>query len=349
MNNNWFSIDQIGRIQIELSDYCNAACPQCDRAELFWASKKDNSIVYKLNSRYFTLSEIQGWFSPYDWSSLKMVHYCGNVDEPTTNPEMIEITKFFLSLSNKCRVEIATNGGTRDEKFWKELGKLSKDTGRILVHFALDGLEDTNHIYRKNVNWTTTQRNFRSYIAAGGMAAWQFIVFSHNKHQLTEAKAMSDNEGFARFNIIESGRNDIDEQVEVSIEKVEVPEWYSTNNGDKINGVSLKEFLEENNTFSCVRCPAKLKSGINKFDEEFGNIYISAAGYVVPCCWMGNPLELIKLWNSNTSLSPTTHNLHNATLESIINSDWWDYINNVQNDYELCIQKCKELRGDKHI
>ena len=33
--NKWFETSQIGRIQIELTNYCNAACPQCDRYEQY--------------------------------------------------------------------------------------------------------------------------------------------------------------------------------------------------------------------------------------------------------------------------------------------------------------------------
>ena len=59
---------------------------------------------------------------------------------------------------------------------------------RTLIIFGIDGLEDTNHIYRKNVKWKKLEENIKIYIKYGGTASWQFIVFEHNKHQENIAK-----------------------------------------------------------------------------------------------------------------------------------------------------------------
>ena len=48
------------------------------------------------------------------------------------------------------------------------------------ARFAIDGLEDTNHIYRRNTDWVKIVQNATAYIAAGGRAEWDFIVFAHN-------------------------------------------------------------------------------------------------------------------------------------------------------------------------
>ena len=39
-----------------------------------------------------------------------------------------------------------TNGGARSKQWWTDLGKLTK--GKMRVTFGIDGLEDTNHLYR---------------------------------------------------------------------------------------------------------------------------------------------------------------------------------------------------------
>ena len=62
--------------------------------------------------------------------------------------------------NNKIKIEIHTNGGARNVEFWENLGKLSKIAGKnILVIFSVDGLEDTNHIYRRNVKWDKLKEN----------------------------------------------------------------------------------------------------------------------------------------------------------------------------------------------
>ena len=191
----WYKTNQVGRIQLEITNYCNAFCPQCERAQM---DPKD------LNNKYMTLAQVERTFAG-DWSSLQQVHFCGNQDEPTINPDLEGIIHFFSTKSPNAEIYIATNGGTRTTKFWQDIGKLSLDNNVFTV-FGIDGLEDTNHLYRKNVKWDRLQRNFRAYIAAGGNAVWQFIPFEWNAHQIDDCREMSKNEGFKTFVTLESVR-----------------------------------------------------------------------------------------------------------------------------------------------
>ena len=75
---------------------------------------------------------------------------------------------------------------------------------RTLIIFGIDGLEDTNHIYRKNVRWKKLKDNYTTYIQHGGTASWQFIIFEHNKHQEDIARNRSKQEGFVSFNTVYS-------------------------------------------------------------------------------------------------------------------------------------------------
>ena len=56
-----------------------------------------------------------------------------------------------------------------------------------MVH--LDGLEDTNHIYRRYTDWSKIERNAKTFLNAGGKGSWVFIVFKHNEHQVDEAES----------------------------------------------------------------------------------------------------------------------------------------------------------------
>ena len=92
---------------------------------------------------------------------------------------------------------------------------------RLVVIWGIDGLEDTNHLYRVNVEWNRLRENWRAYISAGGRAKWQFIVFNWNQHQLNEVKSYSESENFKGFNLIQSVRGE-DEK----ITNIEIPENY---------------------------------------------------------------------------------------------------------------------------
>jgi MoaA/NifB/PqqE/SkfB family radical SAM enzyme len=195
----WAGTENIPRVQLELTNYCNARCNLCEREQVHDGDMEGGPSVH-LNNKFMTLKEIEQAFSG-DWNILSKVAFIGNVDEPTINPEIFEIIEFFQKkFRGRNEITIATNGGARDEEFWSRMGKVaSKHNGLFAVIFGIDGLEDTNHLYRKNVKWDILQRNFRAYISAGGCADWQFIPFSWNKHQIEDAREFAMKEGFRKF------------------------------------------------------------------------------------------------------------------------------------------------------
>ena len=186
------SLNDITRLQIELTSYCNANCPSCERYN--YHVDLTNPYTRQLNTNYITCENFKKWIK-HDFKYLKKIHFCGNIDEPTLNPDLIKICNYINKKYPKVEIWIATNGGTKTEKFWRELAKLN-----TTVVFGIDGLSDTNHIYRKNVNWLKLEKNYKIYIKHGGRAIWQFIVFEHNKHQLSYAKKLSKQENFFAFN-----------------------------------------------------------------------------------------------------------------------------------------------------
>ena len=73
--------------------------------------------------------------------------------------------------------------------FWKDLAKIKG----LKVTFNIDGLQDTNHLYRRNVKWDRLIANVEAFISAGGKADWRYLIFKHNEQQIDEAKTLSKN------------------------------------------------------------------------------------------------------------------------------------------------------------
>ena len=229
----WSTEDNIGRLQLEITNYCNAFCPQCERNHLIELQNETSEERRKftldydieLNNSYLSIADIKKTFLPDRWKHLDEIVLCGNIDEPVINPDVIEIIKYFYYLDNKEKdVWVHVNGGSRSESFWSELGELSKElNNRLTVIFGIDGDEETNHLYRRNVDWKTLQKNWRAYISSGGRAAWQFIVFKWNQHQIDDIKKLSESEGFERFGIIKSFRN---KDADNEIDEIVLPEGY---------------------------------------------------------------------------------------------------------------------------
>ena len=229
----WANEGNIGRLQLEITNYCNAFCSQCERNYMITLQnetseeRRDFTLDYdiELNNTYLSIADIKKTFLPNKWTHLDEIVLCGNVDEPVINPDVIEIIKYFYYLDNKEKnIWVHVNGGSRNESFWSELGKLSKElNNRLTVVFGIDGDEETNHLYRKNVDWKTLQKNWRAYISSGGRAGWQFIVFKWNQHQIADIKKLSEAEKFERFVVIKSFRNTNPEN---EIDEIVLPSGY---------------------------------------------------------------------------------------------------------------------------
>ena len=114
---------------------------------------------------------------------------CGVLGDPLIHPEIPDIIKWFLVQGYS--IQISTNASLRSENFWYEIGVLSAKTKRLKIMFAVDGLEDTNFIYRVNTNFQMIIRNMKAYSRAKGLGRWVFTEFDHNFHQKDQARKMA--------------------------------------------------------------------------------------------------------------------------------------------------------------
>jgi MoaA/NifB/PqqE/SkfB family radical SAM enzyme len=305
--NNWFKVDEIGNVQLEITDYCNAFCPQCERSQI--------DPKY-LNKNHLTLQNIKDIFDPYEWKGLRTVLFCGNKDEPTMNKDLIPMIKYLREKLPSIEISIGTNGGARSAAWWKELAQFD-----VCVKFGFDGLEDTNHIYRVGVKWEHAIRNMRAYIGAGGRAEWQFIIFEHNKHQIEEAKQMATKEGCVKFFEVISNR---------------APK--KNKEGTAIKAVN--DFVPERP--KVTHCVAKICSKPNMFNINpgLGSIYITVHGYLIPCCWMGTNLRMRELHASAIGIDPDSHNIHYNNVQDIINGEMFYHIHDSLNEMPVCVSLC---------
>jgi wyosine [tRNA(Phe)-imidazoG37] synthetase (radical SAM superfamily) len=62
-----------------------------------------------------------------------------------------DIFKLIERFRDRVSFHLVTNGSRRDEKFWTQLSSMLTSTDSIT--FSIDGLEETNHLYRINSDW----------------------------------------------------------------------------------------------------------------------------------------------------------------------------------------------------
>jgi MoaA/NifB/PqqE/SkfB family radical SAM enzyme len=179
---------EIRNVHLEISSLCNASCPWCPRT--FWG--------YPYNDGYpevnFSLSNAKKIFTLDLLKQLSSITINGNFGDIVMNPEGADIVEYFSGNNPNLSITISTNGSARSKEFWQRLA-----TARAKVEFCLDGLEDTHHLYRQNTSWNTVIKNAKIFIDAGGDAAWKFIKFKHNLHQIDDCRNLSTQLVFKKF------------------------------------------------------------------------------------------------------------------------------------------------------
>jgi MoaA/NifB/PqqE/SkfB family radical SAM enzyme len=264
--------ESIRDVHLEMSTLCNAACPWCPRN--FWG--------YPFNGGYpeinLTLDNANKIFIPEFLKQLNSIRINGNFGDIVMNPEGDKIVEYFRSQNSKLSISISTNGSARNREFWESLAESQCD-----VTFALDGLEDTHHLYRQNTSWKTIIKNATIFIDAGGNAVWKMIKFKHNMHQIDACRKLSQELGFSQFTTVDQGRNTApvfdkngnlshvlgDYNSETSFEVL----FYKKNNDD----VLLEDIEKDRIPKAKIICETK----------KLRSIYIAANGDVSPCCFTG--------------------------------------------------------------
>lgn len=193
-----FDYDTIDEYQLEITTYCNAACPQCPR-----------NINGSLINPYMPLVHLESAVIDRSFDSdlckrLRQVFFCGSYGDPIMHPDLLNILRNFRSKNSNLWLYMHTNGGVHQPDFWREIAQIMQGHGQI--DFGIDGLSDTLDLYRRNVSWQKVIDNATAFIKAGGRAQWNFIVFEHNEHQVDAARDLAQRLGFHNFLARRTGR-----------------------------------------------------------------------------------------------------------------------------------------------
>ena len=189
---NWQKLEDVKKFEIELSSHCNARCPLCIR-QLLGTDKERPGF----DKGHITFDQIKKIVSQLPNPSDVVFYFAGVGGDPLMNPQVVDIFRYCAErLKAVC---LDTNGSLRAPKVWKDLGEISMKYPGAAITFSIDGLEDTNHLYRIRTKWSKIMQSAKEYINAGGIAEWKFIVFKHNEHQVEEAKKLAYKIGFHNF------------------------------------------------------------------------------------------------------------------------------------------------------
>jgi hypothetical protein len=191
----------VNQIHIELSTFCNAACPMCPRTIQLADGSSLPTVRPDLKLESISVENFKKWFPPSFIPQIHLWLFCGTHGDPIMNKDVFEILEYLCEYDNT--IFINTNGGMRTPEFWGKVGSLfSKNPShkkQRQITFSMDGLWDTNHLYRRNVPFEKAINNAKAFINAGGVAVWDYLIFDHNEHQIDEAATLAKKIGFKYF------------------------------------------------------------------------------------------------------------------------------------------------------
>lgn len=192
----------VKQLHIEPTSLCNAQCLQCAR------NTHGEGVNPNITQDSLSLDFFRTHFTSENLQTVEKILFCGNVGDPLASPHIVEIVQHLKQVKPEIVIGINTNGGLKTPEVYHALGNLLNGVYDYVV-FSIDGLEDTNHVYRKNTQWSKIVENATAYIATGASAHWDMLVFDHNKHQVSQCRDLAEHMGFSWFRVKETDRWDI--------------------------------------------------------------------------------------------------------------------------------------------
>ena len=348
-----YKANEITTVHLEVTERCNASCPQCAR------NINGGEVNPQLHNAELSLDDVRTILKPEFIKQLNRLYMCGNYGDPISANDTLEIFEYIRSHNAKMQLSFHTNASAKTPEWWSRLPAAMGKSHYVV--FSVDGLEDTNHLYRQGTVWKNIMRNAEAFIKAGGRARWDFIVFGHNEHQVEEARALAESMGFEKFNVKKSNRFFSNTRGAVKAEHqagnrkggettlLSMPknpeyqnaalkqlESLSKDKGEvKIDFIStVAEFEGKIGNQKFNVDPAKKKDMEKYWDSvevkckvaEEKSIYITAEGYLQPCCWTAGQMYVWywkerggQIWDAIDQAGIETLDLRVHDLNDVIN------------------------------
>jgi len=190
-------IDRLS-IYLDLSTFCNAGCPQCNRTSIYGLSKWN-----WIPNRMWTIDRIKKAY-PRELNIGK-VTMCGTWGDPFMVKDVEKMIYYFLE--NDCEVKVNTNASMREPLYWYELGVRSSELGHLEIFFDVDGIDNEMHAkYRRKTELDKVLENMEAFTLGGGKARVHTIVFEHNEKYLKEIRDLALSKGAQEVTFQKSNR-----------------------------------------------------------------------------------------------------------------------------------------------
>jgi MoaA/NifB/PqqE/SkfB family radical SAM enzyme len=300
------------KLHIELTNRCTLACPACPRTQ--WK----NILKRPVEKADLDMHALEKFLDCEGGQKISKFVLCGDYGDSIYYPDLLAFLKKFRDTKS---FNIITNGSRQNAKFWNQLTEILDE--RDTVIFSIDGLEDTNHIYRVNSDWSSIMVGLDIVAKSKINVHWKTIIFNHNYQDLDKIKQFAESKG-----------------VIFSAEK--------THRFGNDSLMPPETFIETNHLFQEKYNSAQDDIIVEPQCEQEKTV--TCNGYLFPCDWIRNPRTLYKsqLWKQHARwLEKLNIETTNYDLAVGVVKDWANFVRSSSIEKNgfvdvLCKMKCRE-------
>lgn len=184
--------DKVEVVELDLTTMCNAACPLCFR------NHKDFPEKFQ---KPFSRDACDILNQLLIFKNLKKVELIGQLSEPTTHPQFIQIVKQLKQC--KKQLKICTNGDLYGDDFWSYIGQMLDDQDE--VWFTICGSTEEMHAkYRVGTSLKRILTNATALRRTRKIDGARALKFQYNKEDLSSERFASIISEFSRVEWIAS-------------------------------------------------------------------------------------------------------------------------------------------------
>lgn len=346
-----FNLDELYKIEIELTTQCQASCPMCSRN---FHGLVSNSNIKNVSWSFEDFKKI---ITPEILAKIQVLSFCGAYGDPLICRDILEICLYIKENSN-AEVRINTNGSLHNINWWKSLASVLPK--KHIVIFGIDGFKENHEKHRIGTNFDKIIQNAKSFVDNGGYAVAQFINFEHNVNDFDNLKIFLINNGFKNvfrinsdrfrnenFSVLDKNKNEIYklksiDSNTITFKDVDIPTIISNNKDIVINcrSINQKEIYIDayKHLYPCCETAA-IRYEIDRLDEpNFNNILPTLKNQIT---------QIYKEYNSLDYIDLKTTSIKKVMDDPNYLSTWQKYWNLKKS--LVCSVVCGQIKNKKYI
>ena len=169
---------------INLTNLCNARCPQCQRT-----SPHGLHTDIKLPLTTWSLLDFKNYFPKNSLDDIKEYSFCGTYGDPLMAKDIESIVYYIMDNSN-AKVIITTNGSIRKDDFYIRLGNYCGR--RLSMVIDVDGTtEEMHQKYRRGTSLKKSLSALRALSTTKAIPLSQTVLFKHNEMYVEQIKKLA--------------------------------------------------------------------------------------------------------------------------------------------------------------